>query len=83
MAITCCMAAGSSTSFISKRSTTMPQRVLARGDALVQQVVDLVALLQHLVQVVLADDVAQARQRELVDRRGGVADGDHRRAAGR
>ena len=41
-----------------------------------QQAVDLVALLQHLVQIVLADDVAQAGQRQLVHGRGRIGHRD-------
>ncbi len=50
-----------------------------RGDnALAQQFVDLVAGLQHLVEIVLADDVAQRGQRELIRRGEYVGDVDDR-----
>src|SRR5215472_13981672 len=50
------------------------------GDAIAQQAVDLVALLQYLIEVVLADDVAQAGERQLVNRGTGLAHRDHRLA---
>lgn len=44
--------------------------------AVPQKPVDLVALLQHFVKVMLADDVAKAGERQLVDRRLRVDDGN-------
>src|SRR5215468_9169882 len=46
-------------------------------DDLAQDAVDAVALLQHLVQHMLADDVAQRGERHLVDRGAVVLHGDH------
>src|SRR5206468_11160750 len=41
-----------------------------------EQVVDFVALLEDFVEVVLADDIAKAGERELVDGGGGIPHGD-------
>jgi hypothetical protein len=43
--------------------------VVEPGNIVAQQCVDFVSLLQNLVQIVLADDIPQAGQSQLIDRR--------------